>query len=642
MTAPLQDSSRTPLTRSTPPTRGVNDYHDLSGRYSIASHKQDRIQQLPFKNEDSLPSFLKYDRKVLCFKAYYEEEVLESTLEKQRVRKCLVYYYLENDTIQMIEPSEENAGMPQGAFIRRHRIPKAEYQVGGPLADVDSPEFYTLNDVYIGAELDVYKKKIKIYDCNAFTRKYLAQFSSAPMPTNSSENNLVCKVATATLPCPEGEYNRVQRLKMQRETGGDLSINRNRRMHPMKSFMEAQLGKPQSVANLGSFLAHDRQVLRFDCIWDDSSQLYGDVLKFKLLYYMSDDTIEILNEKTNGRDPVPRFLSRRKLPLPANALKHAPGTIGTVDESSTQHYTWRHLQLGEHVDVYNRQLLLVNADRFTFSYYQRQFKPLGSPIKLNNGNARFDHIRAPVPPYNGFGSEEDSLRSVYSIRPKKSIRDMPNTENCGKFLRFSIRIKNAKNEDKARMFVLTYYLIDDTLSIRETVHRNSGRMAGSFLRRGRVTKPRSASTVPDAASTSATDTCDPPPQVEYYKASDLFVGAVIELLGHQFAVCEADEYSIRYMEGIGAPLFPYSDLDRVIESIKSNKSSFDRFCAELSALGGKIEDAHSLKTLMEKADLKTIPVHACITLARAARVAEHKESQEGPFSATTLQYILRS
>ena len=81
--------------------------------------------------------------------------------------------------------------------------------------------------------------------------------------------------------CPEGEYNTMLRQKMQRETGADLTVKRNRRMHPMKMYMEARLGKPQSAVDLGSFLANDRKVLRFDCVWDNTDQLYGDQLLFK-------------------------------------------------------------------------------------------------------------------------------------------------------------------------------------------------------------------------------------------------------------------------------------------------------------------------------------------------------------------------
>ena len=145
--------------------RDAGDFNDLYGRYSITSQQRDRVNSahhLPYGEEAKMPNFLKYDRKVLCFKAYYEENINESTLERQRVRKCLIYYYLENDTMQMVEPTEENSGIPQGAFIRRHRVPKP----GGA-------GFYGVEDLYVGAELDVYKKSIKIYDCDEFTKQFI-------------------------------------------------------------------------------------------------------------------------------------------------------------------------------------------------------------------------------------------------------------------------------------------------------------------------------------------------------------------------------------------------------------------------------------------------------------------------------------
>ncbi|KAH8077112.1 alpha-tubulin binding protein [Aureococcus anophagefferens] len=393
----------------------------------------------------------------------HEEKVNESTLERQRVRKCLIYYYLENDTMQMVEPTEENSGIPQGAFIRRHRIPKPGF----------GDAFYSAEDLYVGAELEVYKKRIKIYDCDEFTKQFLDQASpqidaadatldAATVMTGVDGEPSTASFGTKTeaMPCPEGEYNKMLRAKMQRETGADLTVKRNRRMHPMKQFMEAQLGKPQSQADLGSFLAHDRKVLRFDCVWDDSARLYGDVLKFKLHYFLSDDTIEILqvHEKNNGRDP-------------------------------TEYYHWRDLVLGKPVVVFNRNLLLIDADPYTVDHYNA-VKPLGRPIAVDASRFRDDLVQTPVPPFNGFGSEEDSLRSVYSIRPKKPTRDLSKSENCGNVMRFSIKMANARDEDKQRIFTLQYYLIDDTMAIREPPLRNSGHIGGNFLSRSRVRKPR--------------------------------------------------------------------------------------------------------------------------------------------------------
>lgn len=69
------------------------------------------------------PPWLKYDRKVLRFKGFFQEHVVESPLENYRVRKCLVYFYLSDATIHVTEPRVENSGIPQGIFIKRSRVP---------------------------------------------------------------------------------------------------------------------------------------------------------------------------------------------------------------------------------------------------------------------------------------------------------------------------------------------------------------------------------------------------------------------------------------------------------------------------------------------------------------------------------------
>jgi EF-hand domain-containing protein 1 len=40
------------------------------------------------------PPWLKFDRKVLRFYAYFQEHVVESRLENYRIRPVLIYYYL--------------------------------------------------------------------------------------------------------------------------------------------------------------------------------------------------------------------------------------------------------------------------------------------------------------------------------------------------------------------------------------------------------------------------------------------------------------------------------------------------------------------------------------------------------------------
>lgn len=50
---------------------------------------------------------------------FFKESVVESRLENFRIRKLIIYYYLEDNTIMISEPREMNSGTPQGVFLKR-------------------------------------------------------------------------------------------------------------------------------------------------------------------------------------------------------------------------------------------------------------------------------------------------------------------------------------------------------------------------------------------------------------------------------------------------------------------------------------------------------------------------------------------
>ena len=94
-----------------------------------------------------------FDKQVLCFNAYFQEVVHEKREEKYRFRKCKIYFYLEDDTIQVIESKIENSGIPQGTLIRRHRI---------PLPPPNNDAFYTIENFNIGKEVMLYSRLFHI------------------------------------------------------------------------------------------------------------------------------------------------------------------------------------------------------------------------------------------------------------------------------------------------------------------------------------------------------------------------------------------------------------------------------------------------------------------------------------------------
>jgi hypothetical protein len=50
---------------------------------------------------------------VLRFFGYFKESVVESAVENWRVRRVVLYYYLEDDSIHVAEPRQDNSGLPQ-------------------------------------------------------------------------------------------------------------------------------------------------------------------------------------------------------------------------------------------------------------------------------------------------------------------------------------------------------------------------------------------------------------------------------------------------------------------------------------------------------------------------------------------------
>lgn len=108
---------------------------------------------------------------VLRFYAYFEEDILYSPKEVYRVRPVVIYYYLEDDSMCIIEPMVENSGIPQGKRIKRQRLPKNE-----------RGDHYLWKDLNLGMDLEVYGVKYHITSCDAFTKVQL------PYPYDCSLN----------------------------------------------------------------------------------------------------------------------------------------------------------------------------------------------------------------------------------------------------------------------------------------------------------------------------------------------------------------------------------------------------------------------------------------------------------------------
>lgn len=467
-------------------TRTPEDFADpIDAKFKTATSTMSR-----------LPAWVAYDRKVLRFYGYFKEAVFSSPIENFRVRKCVIYYYLEDDSVHIAEPKIENSGIPQGVFIKRHRIPKA------------NNEFLNLNDLYIGGELSIYGRIFRLTDCDDFTRAF---FANNGCDLGPPEN------------VPLDPFTKKHTVEPTRH---------NKMMHTHKEFMEASLGKQMgvSIEATQKFLKNDGKVLRFYCVWSDN-KMYGEQSPYILHYFLADDTVEVVEvrQPNSGRDPFSCLLKRQKLPKVFSEVSPDLSRIGWKADESVQYYTEEDLRVGGTVQVYGRKLVLCGCDVFTKRFYMDNLGLTEADFpNLNMEDPEPSIPKMEPPPYNGFGTEEDSLGSfLYLINKVPKIDFKKLMENDGLNLRFLAKFIDPASEDKNRRFIITYYMANDTISIFEKFERNSGFVGGKFLERMRL-------------KNNATG--------QWYSPADFIVGKKVEINHYKFEMLEADNFTLEFMK----------------------------------------------------------------------------------------------
>lgn len=547
------------------------------------------------------PAWLAFDRKVLNFEAYFQEAVSERRDEQSRVRRCKIYFYLEDDTMQIVEPVVPDSGLPQGTLVRRHRIPK-------PAPHDD--QFYIVDDFNVGNELTIYGRVFTLYACDAFTRDFLTKLG-----VRVGEDGAL----------PTDSYS--QTRKALKDS-----------MQPFKPF--------ERHDTLGKFLEYDGKVLRFYTVWDDTESTFGDRRYFVLHYYLADDTAslhEILSPNS-GRDGGSAFVRRQKIPKDVSGVVKHPGqaTPRTVlnvfgptlsgrhildnlrtGSLSDAFYTDADLTIGAVIDVFGRRMLLCDCDVFTKEYYSLKYNITEfTPIQLKDDAGQ--PISTELPPYNGFGTEEDSLQSCLSLMPQPPRPAAPKhlTEPTGlerALLRFEAKMDTVAPEDVDRRFIVSYYLSDDTVSVFEQRQRNSGQTGGKFMERVKV------------------KTAD---NTRYVDAHDFVVGQKVQLRGWTFVLLGADDFAYNFMY---EHKFPESDPARIVARLKAQAGGRmgEAVAAVKKAASGDLCDGEKFSSALRHAFGQAINAQNIRALLRAYSAdGEPSKDAEAQLVVHQLQSVL--
>mmetsp|Transcript_42648 Transcript_42648/g.112538 ORF Transcript_42648/g.112538 Transcript_42648/m.112538 type:complete len:747 (-) Transcript_42648:125-2365(-) len=459
-----------------------------------------------------LPAWDAFDRHVLRFHGYFKEAVVESNLENYRVRNVIIYYYLEDDTCHIIEPRQDNSGIPQGQLIRRHRFPAP----GGGYLKPD--------DLRIGEDLQIYGRCIRITDCDAFTRAYFEQAGLEQAPPETAEAD---------------PFNQTRDAMKVNNAAAPRTYE--------KVYREVMLGGGHINADMQQFLENDRKVLRFFAIMDDLQTPQFERRPFVILFFLADDKVEIreMYPLNCGRDNFPIFFRKNKMPLG----RYSVDGPQSQPRKKSEFVDGRDFYVGQEITLLtNYRFYIYDADEFTRQYFKEELgTELADRIEVQLPERAVP--RAQTPPYTGYGSWDDSMSSVTHLIPKAPHKDFNKLfQHDGKILRFKARFNNPKPEDAERIFVFSFFLQDDCLSIHEPPQRNLGIVTGRFLEKAVHMNQLTG---------------------QLFKPEDLVPGNIVKVYNHEFEMLDMDEYTRKLFDDPSAHYKAY-EIQAVLEKLRES------------------------------------------------------------------------
>jgi hypothetical protein len=512
---------------------------------------------------------------ILTFHALFEDFYTSGQgVERRKIRKCSIYYYVENGTISIMEKPQANSGIAQGTLLKRQVVCKID---GSP---------YTYNDLKVGTSIHIFGRSYQIYDCDRATKSYLRRAMAREDLSYLGENSVALEPLDMDEPSTASEYDDWAKFHSKK--------NYN------KTFLEAMLGNTVNNEGRAGFIKFGSNTLKFLCIWDNTGTLYGDQQQYSLVYYLCDDTIQIyaLASSITAKEQFPRLLKRSKLP------KHPTvKALGDTDRDEI-FYHWSDIHIGLELNVYSRVLRIVDADETTRKFYETNSKPLGPAVaRTTEFEIMFERQ---IPPPTAFGSEEDSLRSCQgSILPSQTHQKKIGED---KKLSFFAKLLSGGPDDADRNFVITYFVQDGTIKIQEPPVRNSGFQGGAFLSR-RVVKAANGEPITHL---------------------NLFIGSTLTILKHRFKIHGAIENTLRWMEDKRHPRASFYDiLEKITPTLFEDASSGEltkKFAALEGPYGRGLATKETMKTVFSEYDLidedhseneSYVTEHELMTIVRA-------------------------
>eukprot|EP00835_Amoeboradix_gromovi_P001866 NODE_95_length_21460_cov_0.300220.p5 type:complete len:423 gc:universal NODE_95_length_21460_cov_0.300220:18535-17267(-) len=197
---------------------------------------------------------------------------------------------------------------------------------------------------------------------------------------------------------------------------------------------------------LKQFIEYDKQVLRFFGLWDDSKNMFGEKHYLVVLYYLTDNSIEVHECAQGDRNHSKSFLNRSKLTHP-----------------SGKYFQPSEFEIGKFVTIYCREILIYDCDEFTSKFFISKLSIEMIPISISAEAVETSE------------SVNHEYQASLFYHNRKYEADV---------LKFSAYSDHVGYED--RKFALTFYPFDNTFALYEIKQPNTGIPGGLFMKRSKA------------------------------------------------------------------------------------------------------------------------------------------------------------
>ncbi|KAK7068833.1 hypothetical protein SK128_026560, partial [Halocaridina rubra] len=345
---------------------------------------------------------------VLRFSGYFTERI-EGGGQVYRIRPVVIYYYLLDDAIMIIEPKTPNSGLEQGRLLSRQQVPHP-----------DGGGFWHWTQLNLGMILSIYGRQFVICDCDPFTKEYL-------ISEGTELNN--------PLPIPSDPYNLLRRSRAE-------SPSRGSDLRPRSA--------PPAPPGLRGV------VLKFDVLVEGVDGGQPAVSPAVLIYRPEDLTIELRQPSYFDHTEIKKFspILLRAVRVPLTDTRKS-GFVDIGEESEVGDWiTPRHLIPPANVNIFGRRVMVIGCDNYTNLFLKDNYGVESTPP--------MKRVETTKPDESGSSGKTQS-----DIVPRPIIRRGLLIPKDAAVLRFSAKLDSPEDKEGDRKFIITYHLIDDTFEISE-------------------------------------------------------------------------------------------------------------------------------------------------------------------------------